>query len=171
MACWTGSRTGRIAGLCGSARLGLIGGSYGGYLTGWIVGYTDRFVAAVPERGLYNRYSKDGTSDIWSGYTYLRVRQWENPELYWRYSPIAYVQNMRTPLLIMHSEEDLRCPIEQGEQLYTALKQLQREVRLVRFPGENLELSRSGKPSHRVQRFGYILDWFAAKLVAPVGQT
>jgi dipeptidyl aminopeptidase/acylaminoacyl peptidase len=79
-----------------STRLGLLGGSYGGYLTGWIVGHTDRFVAAVPERGLYNRYSKDGTSDIWSGYTYLRVHQWEDPELYWRYSPIAYVRNIRT---------------------------------------------------------------------------
>ena len=146
------------------ARLGLIGGSYGGYLAGWIVGHTDRFVAAVPERGLYNRYSKDGTSDIWSGYTYLRVHQWENPELYWRYSPIAYVQNIRTPLLLLHSEEDLRCPIEQAEQLFTALKQMRREVRFVRFPGENHELSRSGKPSHRVQRFGYILDWFAEKL-------
>jgi dipeptidyl aminopeptidase/acylaminoacyl peptidase len=145
-------------------RVGLIGGSYGGYLAGWIVGHTDRFVAAVPERGLYNRYSKDGTSDIWSGYTYLRVHQWQNPELYWRYSPIAYVQNIRTPLLILHSEEDLRCPIEQAEQLFTALKQMRREVRFVRFPGENHELSRSGKPSHRVQRFGYILDWFAEKL-------
>jgi dipeptidyl aminopeptidase/acylaminoacyl peptidase len=145
-------------------RVGLMGGSYGGYLAGWIVGHTDRFVAAVPERGLYNRYSKDGTSDIWSGYTSLRVYQWANPELYWRYSPIAYVQNMRTPLLILHSEEDLRCPIEQAEQLFTALKQMRREVRFVRFPGENHELSRSGKPSHRVQRFGYILDWFAEKL-------
>jgi dipeptidyl aminopeptidase/acylaminoacyl peptidase len=150
-------------------RVGLIGGSYGGYLAGWIVGHTDRFVAAVPERGLYNRYSKDGTSDVWSGYTYLRTHQWENPELYWRYSPIAYVQNIRTPLLLLHSEEDLRCPIEQAEQLFTALKQMRREVRFVRFPGENHELSRSGKPSHRVQRFGYILDWFAAKLSAPVG--
>ena len=150
-------------------RVGLIGGSYGGYLAGWLVGHTDRFVAAVPERGLYNRYSKDGTSDIWSGSTYLRVHQWENPELYWRYSPMAYVQNIRTPLLILHSEEDLRCPIEQAEQLFTALKQMRREVRFVRFPGENHELSRSGKPSHRVQRFGYILDWFAAKLSAPVG--
>jgi dipeptidyl aminopeptidase/acylaminoacyl peptidase len=148
------------------ARVGLVGGSYGGYLTGWIVGHTDRFAAAVPERGLYNRYSKDGTSDIWSGYTYLRARQWEAPELYWRYSPIAYVQHMRTPLLIIHSEEDFRCPIEQAEQLFTALKQMRREVRFVRFPGENHELSRSGKPSHRVQRFGYILDWFAEKLAA-----
>jgi dipeptidyl aminopeptidase/acylaminoacyl peptidase len=149
------------------ARLGLLGGSYGGYLTGWIVGHTDRFVAAVPERGLYNRYSKDGTSDIWSGYTYLRVRQWEAPELYWRYSPMAYVRNIRTPLLILHSEEDLRCPIEQAEQLFVALQQMRREVRFVRFPGENHELSRSGKPSHRLQRFGYILDWFAEKLAAP----
>lgn len=145
-------------------RIGLIGGSYGGYLTGWIVGHTDRFAAAVLERGLYNRYSKDGTSDIWSGYTYLRVRQWEDPELYWRYSPIAYVRHMRTPLLLIHSEEDFRCPIEQSEQLFTALQQMRREVRFVRFPGENHELSRSGKPSHRVQRFSYILDWFAEKL-------
>jgi dipeptidyl aminopeptidase/acylaminoacyl peptidase len=148
-------------------RLGLLGGSYGGYLTGWIAGHTDRFVAAVAERGLYNRYSKDGTSDIWSGYTYLRVRPWEDPELYWRYSPMAYVRNIRTPLLILHSEEDLRCPIEQAEQLFVALKQMRREVRFVRFPGENHELSRSGKPSHRLQRFGYILDWFAEKLAAP----
>jgi dipeptidyl aminopeptidase/acylaminoacyl peptidase len=150
-----------------STRLGLLGGSYGGYLTGWIVGYTDRFVAAVAERGLYNRYSKDGTSDIWSGYTYLWVRQWEDPELYWRYSPMAYVRNIRTPLLILHSEEDLRCPIEQAEQLFVALKQMRREDRFVRFPGENHELSRSGKPSHRLQRFGYLLDWFAEKLAAP----
>jgi dipeptidyl aminopeptidase/acylaminoacyl peptidase len=149
------------------ARLGLIGGSYGGYLTGWIVGHSDRFAAAVPERGLYNRYSKDGTSDIWSGYTYLRVRQWEDPELYWHYSPIAYVCNIRTPLLILHSEEDFRCPIEQAEQLFTALKQMRREVQLVRFPGENHELSRSGKPSHRIQRFRYILDWLAEKLAPP----
>jgi dipeptidyl aminopeptidase/acylaminoacyl peptidase len=151
-----------------ATRLGLLGGSYGGYLAAWIVGHTDRFAAAVPERGLYNRYSKDGTSDIWSGYTYLRVRQWEDPELYWRYSPIAYVRNIRTPLLILHSEEDLRCPIEQAEQLFVALKQMRREVRFARFPGENHELSRSGKPSHRLQRFGYILDWFAEKLAARV---
>jgi dipeptidyl aminopeptidase/acylaminoacyl peptidase len=149
-------------------RLGLLGGSYGGYLTAWIVGHTDRFAAAAPERGLYNRYSKDGTSDIWSGYTFLRVRQWEDPELYWRYSPIAYVRDIRTPLLILHSEEDLRCPIEQAEQLFVALKQMRREVRFVRFPGENHELSRSGKPSHRLQRSGYILDWFAEKLASPV---
>ena len=71
---------------------------------------------------------------------------------------------MRTPLLIMHSEEDLRCPIEQAEQLFMAMKQLRRDVRFVRFPGENHELSRAGKPSHRVERFRYQLDFFAEKL-------
>jgi dipeptidyl aminopeptidase/acylaminoacyl peptidase len=74
------------------------------------------------------------------------------------------VRNIHTPLLILHSEEDLRCPIEQAEQLFVALKQMRREVRFVRFPTENHELSRSGKPSHRLQRYGYILEWFAEKL-------
>ena len=149
-----------------AGRTGVLGGSYGGYLTSWIVGHTDRFRAACTERSFNNRYSKEGTSDIWSGYTYLRKRQWEDPALYWRYSPIAYVQDIRTPLLIVHSEEDIRCPIEQAEQLYVALKQLRREVRFVRFPGENHELSRTGKPSHRVQRFEHILGWFEEKLAA-----
>ncbi len=152
------------------ARTAVLGGSYGGYLTAWIVGRTDRFAAAVPERGLYNRYSKEGTSDIWSGYTYLRVRQWEDPELYWRFSPIARVREMRTPMLIVHSEEDIRCPIEQGEQLFAALKQLGRDVRMLRFPGENHELSRNGKPSNRVERFTHILAFLAEQL-APAAVT
>src|SRR5260370_17487136 len=84
---------------------------------------------------------------------------------------MAYVRNIHTPLLIVHSEEDLRCPIEQAEQLFTALKQVRRDVRFVRFPGENHDLSRSGKPSHRLQRFGYILDWFAVKRLVRGGQT
>jgi len=147
-----------------ASRMGVLGGSYGGYLTSWIVGHTDRFAAACSERALNNRYSKEGTSDIWSGFTYLRVRQWQDPALYSRFSPISYVCEMRTPLLILHSEEDIRCPIEQGEQLFVALKQLRREVRFVRFPGENHDLSRSGKPSHRVQRFEHILDWFNSHL-------
>jgi dipeptidyl aminopeptidase/acylaminoacyl peptidase len=145
-------------------RLGIIGGSYGGYLTSWIIGHSDRFVAAVSERALNNRYSKEGTSDIWSGYTYLRKRQWEDPDLYRHFSPITYVRDIHTPVLILHSEEDFRCPIEQGEQLFAALKQLRREVRFVRFPGENHDLSRSGKPSHRVQRFEQILAWFGSYL-------
>lgn len=146
-------------------RVGVLGGSYGGYMTSWIIGHTDRFAAACSERALNNRYSKDGTSDIWSGYTYLRVRPWEDPDLYRRYSPITYVREMRTPVLIVHSEEDLRCPMEQAEQLYTALKQMRRDVQFVRFPGENHELSRNGKPSHRIQRFEHILGWFRTRLV------
>jgi len=145
-------------------RIGVIGGSYGGYLTSWLIGHTNRFVAACSERALNNRYSKEGTSDISSGFTYLRVRQWEDPDLYRRFSPITYVRDMQTPVLILHSEEDIRCPIEQGEQLFVALKQLGRETVFVRFPGENHDLSRSGKPSHRLQRFRHILDWFNAHL-------
>jgi dipeptidyl aminopeptidase/acylaminoacyl peptidase len=145
-------------------RVGVLGGSYGGYLTSWIVGHTDRFAAACSERALNNRYSKEGTSDIWSGFTYLRKRQWQDPALYARFSPVTYVCDMHTPLLILHSEEDIRCPIEQAEQLFVALKQMRREVVFVRFPGENHELSRSGKPSHRVQRFEHILDWFKSHL-------
>jgi dipeptidyl aminopeptidase/acylaminoacyl peptidase len=79
-------------------------------------------------------------------------------------SPLTYAKNIVTPLLIIHSEEDLRCPIEQAEQLFVALKKLRREVRFVRFPGENHELSRSGKPRHRLERFRHILDWFGGHL-------
>jgi dipeptidyl aminopeptidase/acylaminoacyl peptidase len=148
------------------ARIGVLGGSYGGYLTSWIVGHTGQFAAACSERALNNRYSKEGTSDIWSGFTYLRTRQWQDPALYARFSPISYVCEMYTPLLILHSEEDIRCPIEQAEQLFVALKQLRREVLFVRFPGENHELSRNGKPSHRVQRFEHIVKWFGDHLQA-----
>ncbi|MFN8557008.1 MAG: S9 family peptidase [Dehalococcoidia bacterium] len=148
-------------------RTAVLGGSYGGYLTAWIIGRTNRFAAACAERGLYNRFSKEGTSDIWSGYTYLRARHWEDPDLYQRFSPIARVRDIHTPTLIVHSEEDIRCPIEQGEQLFVALKQLGRDVRFVRFPGENHDLSRAGKPSHRVQRFQQMLRWFEEKLTVP----
>ena len=133
-------------------------------LRAWIVGRTDRFVAAAPERGLYNRYSKDGTSNIWSGYTYLRVRQREDPELYWRYSPMAYVRNIRTPLLILHSEEDLRCPIEQAEQLFTALKRRGCTVEFDRYPNESHGMSRTGQPKHRVHRLERITEWFGRYL-------
>jgi len=84
-------------------------------------------------------------------------------------SPLTYAKDVVTPLLIIHSEDDLRCPIEQGEQLFVALKKLRREVRFVRFPGENHEMSRSGKPRHRLERFRHILDWFGAYLGAVGG--
>ena len=79
-------------------------------------------------------------------------------------SPVTYAADVTTPLLIIHSEDDLRCPIEQAEQLFVALKKLGKEVVFVRFPDENHELSRSGKPRHRLARFRFILDWFARHL-------
>jgi len=146
------------------ARIGVIGGSYGGYLTSWIIGHSDRFAAACSERGINNRLSKAGTDDINTTWTYFRVEPHREPELLLRLSPLMFADAMRAPLLLMHSEEDLRCPIEQAEQLFVALKRLQRDVVFVRFPGENHDLSRSGKPSHRIARFRLQLDFFADRM-------
>lgn len=145
-----------------SDRLGVAGGSYGGYMTNWIVAHTARFRAAVTERSVSNFVSKWGTSDIgffgnsrqWGG------APWENPEFYRERSPLTHVVNITTPLLILHSEQDLRCRIEQAEQLFTALKYLRREVEFVRFPDEGHELSRSGQPLHRLERLQRIATWF-----------
>jgi len=143
-------------------RLGVTGGSYGGYMTNWIIGHDQRFKAAVTQRSTSNRYSMFGTSDVgfMNGQFEFKENPWDNPEFYLERSPITYVNNIKTPLLILHSEEDLRCPIEQGEQLFTALKWLRREVVFVRFPNENHELSRSGQPRHRVERLEHIINWF-----------
>jgi dipeptidyl aminopeptidase/acylaminoacyl peptidase len=148
-------------------RLGVLGGSYGGFLTSWTVGHTDRFKAACSERAVNCQYTMFGTSDI--GHTFNVVElggalPWEDMARYIERSPLTYAKNIVTPLLILHSEEDLRCPIEQAEQLFVALKKLRREVRFVRFPGENHEMSRSGKPRHRLERFRHILEWFAGHL-------
>jgi dipeptidyl aminopeptidase/acylaminoacyl peptidase len=151
-------------------RLGVLGGSYGGFLTSWTVGHTDRFKAACSERAVNNAHSMFGTSDIghyfqeWeSGYL-----PWENLKSYIERSPLTYAKHIRTPLLIIHAEDDLRCPIEQAEQLFVALKKLRKPVRFVRFPGENHDLSRTGKPRHRLERFRIILEWFA-RFLAPAG--
>ena len=149
-------------------RLGVMGGSYGGFVTSWIVGHTDRFRAACSERAVNSQLSMFGTSDI--GYLFNQVElggawPWEDPERYRSRSPLTYAPRITTPLLIVHSEEDLRCPMEQAEQLFVALKSLRREAVLVRFPGENHEMSRSGRPRHRLERFRIILDWFGGRLV------
>ncbi len=145
-------------------RLGVLGGSYGGYLTSWIVGHTDRFAAALSERGINNRLSKAGTDDVNTTWTYFRVDPWREPELFLKLSPLMYADAIVTPFMIMHSEDDLRCPMEQAEQMYSALKRLHRDVVFVRFPGENHELSRNGKPSHRRQRLELQLDFFASRM-------
>jgi dipeptidyl aminopeptidase/acylaminoacyl peptidase len=137
------------------------GGSYGGFMTSWIVGHTDRFKAACSERAVNNVYTLFGTSDIGSTFseTQAGVQPWEDMDWFVRHSPLTYANSMHTPLLILHSENDLRCPIEQAEELFVVLKKLRREVLFVRFPQENHEMSRSGKPRHRRERFGFILDW------------
>jgi dipeptidyl aminopeptidase/acylaminoacyl peptidase len=150
-----------------SERLGVLGGSYGGFLTSWTVGHTKRFKAACSERAVNCQYTMFGTSDIGHSFNVVELGgplPWEDMARYIERSPLTYAKDMTTPLLILHSEDDLRCPIEQGEQLFVALKKLKREVSFVRFPGENHEMSRSGKPRHRLERFRHILDWFAKYL-------
>ncbi len=142
-------------------RLGVIGGSYGGYMTSWIVAHTDRFKAAISERAVNQFVSEWGSSDFgfdFKGYsgTFL----YEDVEGYLKVSPTTYAENIRTPLMILHSEDDLRCPVEQAEQLFVTLRLLKRPVELVRFPAESHELTRSGSPVHRVQRFELVLEWF-----------
>ncbi|HSE06427.1 MAG TPA: S9 family peptidase [Methylomirabilota bacterium] len=148
-------------------RLGLLGGSYGGFVTSWIVGHSTRFKAACSERAVNSHVTMFGSSDIGHLFNVGElggVLPWEDPARYLERSPLTYARNITTPLLILHSEDDLRCPIGEAEQLFVALKTLRREVVFVRFPDENHELSRSGKPRHRLERFRIILDWFAKYL-------
>lgn len=148
-------------------RLGLLGGSYGGFVTSWIVGHSTRFRAACSERAVNSHVTMFGSSDI--GHLFNAgelggARPWEDMAKYLERSPLTYARDITTPLLIIHSEDDLRCPIGEAEQLFMALKTLRREVMFVRFPDENHELSRSGKPRHRLERFRIILDWFGKYL-------
>jgi dipeptidyl aminopeptidase/acylaminoacyl peptidase len=147
-------------------RLGVIGGSYGGFMTSWLVGHTERFKAAVADRSVINRYSFFGSSDIGWDFTDddMEVAPWDDPERYMRLSPITYVKNIHTPLLIIHSENDMRCNIEQSEQLFAALKYMGREVLFVRFEGQSHGLSRSGHPKLRQERLRHIQAWFEKHL-------
>jgi dipeptidyl aminopeptidase/acylaminoacyl peptidase len=142
-------------------RVGVLGGSYGGYMTSWIVGHTNRFKAACSERGVNQLVSMYGSSDIgWVFKAYHGEFVHDAVDLYLQISPWTYAKQIETPLLLLHSEQDLRCHVEQAEQLYTTLRLLKRDVELVRFPAESHELTRSGNPVHRVQRFELLLDWF-----------
>ncbi|MGH7397607.1 MAG: S9 family peptidase [Candidatus Rokuibacteriota bacterium] len=145
-------------------RLGLLGGSYGGFVTSWIVGHSTRFRAACSERAVNSHVTMFGSSDIGHLFNVGElggVLPWDDTARYLERSPLTYAKNITTPLLILHSEDDLRCPIGEAEQLFMALKTLRREVVFVRFPDENHDLSRSGKPRHRLERFRIILEWFA----------
>lgn len=155
-------------GLADGDRLGVTGGSYGGYLTSWIVGHTDRFKAAVSCRSVNDLTSQMLSGDIAGplfGRQEFGVNPWEDPDLYRAHSPLTYVRQIRTPLLIQHSEKDLRTPITQGEELFTVLRSLRRPVRMLRVPEETHELTRSGKPHRRVENVERIRDWFSHFLV------
>ncbi len=144
-------------------RMGVCGGSYGGYMTGMIIGMTDHFKAAVPQRMVSNLISFHGTSDFNWGVKYLvgiDGEPWNNLEDYWRMSPISLVGNVRTPTLVIHSEGDLRCPHEQGEQYFVALRLRGIDTELVLFPGENHGLSRGGRTDRRIARMNHIARWF-----------
>ena len=143
-------------------RLGVTGGSYGGYMTNWIIGHTDRFKCAVSQRSISNWISKFGTTDI--GY-YFNADQnqatpWINHDKLWWHSPVKYADKAKTPTLFIHSEEDYRCWLAEGLQMFTALKYHSVDARLCMFRGENHELSRSGKPKHRIKRLEEITNWF-----------
>lgn len=146
------------------SKLGLTGGSYGGYTTNWIISQTDRFKAAVTCRSICSWVSKFGVSDI----GFLQPESISGEKTYWgealveqmKHSPLYYVDNVKTPCLIIHSEEDYRCPMAEAEQWFTALKLIGVPTELVRFPKENHELSRSGKPKHREERLEHIMRWF-----------
>lgn len=143
-------------------RLGVTGGSYGGFMTNWIVGHTDRFQAAVTQRSISNWTSFTGAADIGSFFTEneLKVNPWDDNEAMVKFSPLTYVKNVDTPLLIIHGEQDLRCPMEQAEQLFVFLKRLGKETQLLRFPASTHELSRSGRPLLRIARLDAIANWF-----------
>ncbi|WP_346927024.1 S9 family peptidase [uncultured Arthrobacter sp.] len=145
--------------------LGIMGGSYGGYLTAWTISHDHRFKAAIVERGFLDPVSFIGSSDI--GWFFGGEYTGRSAEQMAAQSPMARVEQVRTPALVIHSEEDLRCPVEQGQRYFTALKQLGVEAAFLVFPGENHELSRSGTPHHRKQRFDEILRWWSRYLPTP----
>ncbi len=138
------------------------GGSYGGFMTNWIVGHTDRFKAVASQRSISNWFSMYGVSDIGVGFTSDQCLSdpWNNPEKLWSHSPMKYADKAVTPTLFIHSFEDYRCPIDQGYQMFSSLIAHGVEAKMVCFKGENHELSRSGKPEHRMKRLKEITAWF-----------
>ena len=144
-----------------ASKVGVTGGSYGGFMTNWIVGHTDRFACAATQRSISNWISFYGTSDIGMFFTEDQIHGniFDSVEKLWEHSPLKYVKNVVTPTLFIHSDEDFRCPMEQATQFYTAMVDRGVEARFVMFHGENHELSRSGKPKHRVRRLEEITNW------------
>lgn len=146
-----------------SERVYVAGGSYGGFMTNWIVGHTDRFKAAVTQRSISNWISFYGTSDVGAFFVEFQLqRDISQANELWELSPLAHVQGAKTPILIIHGEEDLRCPIEQGEQMYTAMKKQGVDTKFVVYPKSSHGLSREGLPHLRMERLEEIKAWFKA---------
>jgi dipeptidyl aminopeptidase/acylaminoacyl peptidase len=147
-------------------RMGVTGGSYGGFMTNWIVGHTDRFRAAVTQRGICNWVSMAGLSDI--GCFFVPDQQmadiWSDVEKLWWHSPLKYADQVKTPTLIIHADEDHRCEVSQGFQMFTALKRNGVECKMCVFKGENHDLSRNGRPRSRLARVQEIIRWFQERL-------
>lgn len=148
-------------------RVGVTGGSYGGFMSNWIITHTDRFACAATQRSISNWLSFYGTSDIGYFFTEDQIKGniFTDPKKLWDHSPLKYADNVKTPTLFIHSDEDYRCPLEQGLQLYTALVDRGVESRFVMFKKENHELSRSGRPLNRVKRLQEITDWMEMYLM------
>ena len=144
-------------------RVGVAGGSYGGFMASWIAARHPELKAAVVDRTLFNRYAFSGTSDIGILLDLIEFEgryPWEAPDRYLEVSPIAYVGDVDVPTLVVHSALDHRCPVDQGEQLYMALRVRGVPTELIRFPNETHELSRNGRPNHRLYRLERYLAWF-----------
>lgn len=143
-------------------RLGVTGGSGGGLLTTWTITRTDRFAAAVAQRSVTNWHSFAGTADLAAFFVrnWFSAPPWEDPLQYLERSPIRFVDRVNTPLLLIHSEQDWRTPLEQTQQFYMALRMQQKEAKLVIFPEASHGLSRIGRPSQRVERLNHIREWF-----------
>ena len=143
-------------------RIAMTGGSYGGFMANWIAGHTDRFAAIASQRSISNYISKCLTTDI--GYYHnlsaIQADPWNSPEKMWRHSPLAYADKVKTPMLFIQSDEDYRCWMADAVQMLQALLMHGVPARMCLFHGENHELSRSGKPKHRIRRLKEITEWF-----------
>lgn len=142
-------------------RLGVTGGSYGGYMTNWIIGHTNRFAAAASQRSISNMLTMDGVSDC-AGYLceeWTHATGYTDIEQVWRLAPLAYAKNVRTPTLFLQSDEDFRCPPTEALQMFTAVLQNGTEARMILFKQENHGLSRNGKTINRIRRLWEITNW------------
>jgi dipeptidyl aminopeptidase/acylaminoacyl peptidase len=146
-----------------ASRVGIMGGSYGGFMTSWLAAHHgERFRAAWSERAVNAWDSMVGSSDI--GYTFVDSYIGADPEVQRDRSPLSYADKIRIPFAVVHSEQDWRCPLEQAQRMFVALRRAGADAEFLLFPGEGHELSRSGLPRHRVQRFDAILEWWGRHL-------